>query len=412
VHFFQWITGIILCDEPHPLTKVLTALGFEDRWRSWEQFVEYGVWDERQVEEILICLTDRRAPARFAGYRLVAIDDTLARRWSPHVWGTVALKKTTRNTNLAHVVRGINWVAMGELSPGDPWGYRPLGGRVYLQHNRLPEGEVFHTRLDLAVEMLQEVQDNTAVGVLAVLDGGFARQNVLIPCAKAKRPIAVLTRPRSDARLFRPLPESPPAEGRPPRHVGRPRKWGPRLPAPKKYERWEVPFEKGSAYIYGRTRSYRCKAMSCRWSVSGPKVPVRAYVFEVKGYSKPWFLITTALDLTPAQVVEAYAARFRQEDGIRDQKQWMGMEESRAWTKKPIERTFLAQSVAMTILRLLQKDLERINGPLLRPKPEWYPSKKGTTILDLRRLLWSVRDEFSHFMREQMKLKKPLHIAA
>lgn len=411
MHFFQFVTGIILCDEPHPLTKLLTALGFEEHWRSWEQFLECGVWDERQVEEVLIRLTDRQDPARFANYRPIAVDDTLARRWSPHVWGTVTLKKATRDTNLARVVRGNNWVAMGDLAPGDPWIYRPLGGRVYLQHDRLPRNEVFKTRLELAVEMLREVQENSAAPVLAVLDGGFARQNVMIPCSASPRPIAVLTRPRVDARLYRPLSESTPGTNAAP-HAGRPRKWGQRLPSPKNHDQWETSWEEGEAYIYGRKRRFRCKRLTCRWSVSGPDIAVRAYVFEVKGYSKPWFLITTALELTPDEVVEAYAARFRQEDGIRDQKQWMGMEESRAWTKKPIWRTFLAQGVAMTMLRLLGKDLERTVGRFLRPKPGWYPHKKGTTILDLRRLLWSVRGEFSQLMREQIKLKKPLHIAA
>src|SRR5206468_4060201 len=82
----------------------------------------------------------------------------------------------------------------------------------------------------------------------------------------------------------------------------------------------------------------------CLWAVSGPDVPVHVFAFEVEGYGgEPWFVVTSALDLTAAQVLAAYAARYRQEDAIRDHKQRLGMEEVRARTKAPVPRTFLVQ---------------------------------------------------------------------
>ena len=42
-------------------------------------------------------------------------------------------------------------------------------------------------------------------------------------------------------------------------------------------------------------------------------------------YQDSWFLLTTALDLSAGQVLEAFAARFRQEDAFRDHKQRLGM---------------------------------------------------------------------------------------
>jgi len=79
-------------------------------------------------------------------------------------------------------------------------------------------------------------------------------------------------------------------------------------------------------------RKFRCRAIDCRWAVSGPDTAVRVFAFVVEGYRDPWFIVTSALDLSAAQVLEAYTARFRQEDAIRDQKQRLGMEEVRAWT--------------------------------------------------------------------------------
>ena len=81
-------------------------------------------------------------------------------------------------------------------------------------------------------------------------------------------------------------------------------------------------------------------------------MPVKAVVAEVEGYKKRFTLVTSAVELTGLQMVELFAARFRQEDGFRDLKQRLGWEECRAWTRNPIERTSQAQWVTMSLLRL------------------------------------------------------------
>jgi hypothetical protein len=114
---------------------------------------------------------------------------------------------------------------------------------------------------------------------------------------------------------------------------------------------------------------------------------VHVFVVAVPGYREPWSLVTTALDLSATQVVEAFAARFRQEDGFRDHKQRLGMEECWAWTKEPVLRTFQVQMVALTLLRLLQYRLEQTIGTgSWWSKPEWDTQKRHGSIRDLRRL--------------------------
>ncbi len=83
---------------------------------------------------------------------------------------------------------------------------------------------------------------------------------------------------------------------------------------------------------------------------AGPEVPVKAVMAKVEGYKKRFTLVTSAMGLTGLQMVELFAARFRQEDGFRDLKQRLGWEECRAWTKNPIERTSQAQWVTMSLL--------------------------------------------------------------
>ena len=110
------------------------------------------------------------------------------------------------------------------------------------------------------------------------------------------------------------------------------------MAAPQHHVYWATSWRPGQAWVYGRRRKCRSKRLGCRWTVNEPQFPVHVFVIEMASYQRPWFLVTSALDLSAAQVVEAFAARFRQEDSLRDHKQRLGMEECGAWTKEPLLR--------------------------------------------------------------------------
>lgn len=408
VRFTQWVTGTVLCWEEHTITQILTSMGLESRWRVLESFAEYGAFDCEAVERLTIQLIEDQHPARWAGYHPVALDDTKEHRTSESVWGTCTFHEpASRSPNRAETVRAHNWVVMGDLIPGQPWSYLPHTARLYFRKSQLPAGETFCKKTDWAVIMLRQVDAESAVPILGVFDGAYANATIVRPCLRPKegqRRIEVVTRLRVDARLYQPKVSNT---------KGRPRLWGKRLPAPRQHAQWDASWEKGRAYIYGRQRQFEYKEMECFWSVSGPDIMVRVFVFQVEGYDDPWYIVTSTLDLSPAQVVEAFAARFRQEDGFRDHKQRLGMEECRAWTKQPILRTFRVQMVAQTLLRLLQFQLDADcgQGAWWSP-PEWNPKKNHPSILDLRRLLWRHREDFSHFLAELEELAKVMPAAS
>jgi DDE superfamily endonuclease len=411
VRFVQWVTGMVLCWEEHTLTQVLTALGLEARWRVLEAFAEYGAWSREGVERRTMRLVEQERPARWGRYHPVALDDTKLHRTSAEVWGTCTFHEpSARSPNRAETVRAHNWVVLGDLVPGRPWTFLPQAARLYVRQSQLPTGERFQTKPALGVEMLRQANAESAAPLLAVCDGAYAVESVVTPCLNPEsgQPrIEILTRLRVDARLYHP----PGAQAQP---KGRPRKWGPRLAAPQCHCQWHVPWHQEQAWIYGRVRTFRYRQVRCYWVVSGSETPVHALVCKVAGYKRPWFLVTTALDLSPAQVVAAYAARFRQEDAFRDHKQRLGMEECRAWTKEPVLRTFQVQMVALTLLRVLQWRLDEHwgSGRWWQPPP-WNPRKVRASILDLRRLLWRYRPAFSHFLsaledREKVPQSLPL----
>src|SRR5205085_2322501 len=150
-------------------------------------------------------------------------------------------------------------------------------------------------------------------------DGAYATRTVIQPClnpAPGGRRIEVVTRLREDARLFRPLVAQAKAKGRP-------RKWGRRMAAPKHHEKWDVPWQEGEAYIYGRVR------------------------------------------------------------------------------------TFAVELVALTLMRLVRYRLDAAWGAgSWWSKPEWYRHKQHPSILDVRRLFWRYRQEFSQFLQELEDIEK------
>jgi hypothetical protein len=407
VRFVQWVTGMVLCWEEHTITQILTALGLESHWRVLEAFAEYGAWPREGIERRTMRVVEQERPARWGRYHPVALDDTKLHRTSAEVWGTCTFHEpSARSPNRAETVRAHNWVVLGDLVPGTPWTFLPQAARLYLRETQLPAGETFQTKPALGVAMVRAADSESAAPLLAVFDGAYAVESVATPCLSPEpgsRRIELLTRLRVDARLYQPLPPQP-------RPKGRRRKWGQRLPAPQRHAQWAKPWQQGTAWVYGRVRQFKYKRLVCHWAVSGPEIPVQAVVFQVVGYKAPWFLVTSALDLTAAQVVEAYAARFRQEDAFRDHKQRLGMEECRAWTKEPVLRTFQVQMVALTGLRLLQWRCEQQGGTgTWWQAPPWNPRKSRVSILDLRRLLWRHRPAFSHFLSELEELEKPHH---
>jgi hypothetical protein len=262
-----------------------------------------------------------------------------------------------------------------------------------------PDGtEAFRTKCDLVVALFR-AQARIIVGKhLGVFDGGYALRSVVRPLVlpqDGSPRVEFLTRLRHDARLY----ALPPKE-RPKGKRGPAPKWGKKLPPPRQGGRWAGPWHVGFAFAYGRSRRIRWKEVVCLWRVLGHEVPVKAIVAEVEGYKKRFTLVTSAVELTGLQMVELFAARFRQEDGFRDLKQRLGWEECRAWTQNPIERTSQAQWVTMSLLRLLQFRLEASGEVDWWFRPPWNPDKDRPSVLDAERLMRRHRGEIQRFLAE------------
>jgi hypothetical protein len=405
LRFQEWITGLVLNVEEHTITQCLVGLGRPEDWKALESFAEYGAWDQDAVERVSAELLDQAPGRQWYGYRVWAVDDSKTHRSSRDVWGTCTFHEyTARCPNRASTVRAHNWVVVGALFPRQeqPAWFLPHAGRLYFRKSQLPAGEEFHTKCELLVELMRREARLIPGKHLAVFDGAFAVASVVRPltcpdtgCAE----IAFLTRLRGDARLHAWIDEvAEAATGR----RGPRRKWGERLPPPREGGRWPGAWQAGTTWIYGRLRRVRWKEILCQWRVTGHDVLVKAVVAKVEGYRKRFTLVSTAVHLSGLQMVELFAARFRQEDGFRDLKQRLGWEECRAWTKQPILRTTYAQLLAMMLLRLLQFHLEQEEGDTWWYHPPWNERKTRPSVLDMERLFRAHQEEIKATLSDQL----------
>jgi len=398
--FVQWLSGLVLNVEEHTVTQSLVALNLPGHWKALEAFVEYGAWDREGLERTTAQLLEQAPGRRWHGYRVWAADDSKVHRSSADVWGTCTFHEyTARCPNRAGTVRAHNWLVLGALlhRADQPACFLPVAGRLYCRRRQLPPGETFQTKCQLLVTLARQQAAAVDGDHLVVFDGAFAVRSVVRSLARpteAGQPsLEFLTRLRSDAVLHAlPTPE--------PVRRGPRRKWGRRLPPPRQGGRWPGPWQQGQAWIYGRVRRVRWKEVVCLWRVFGWERPVKVVVAVVEGYRKRFTLVSSARNLSGLQLVELFAARFRQEDGFRDLKQRLGWEECRAWTKEPILRTTQAQLLVLALLRLLQFRLEAEGGESWWFHPPWNPHKSRASVLDLERLWWQHREEIQRYLAE------------
>ena len=327
---------------------------------------EYGAWD-------------RAAVAR----------QTTWHRTRAQVWGPCTVPEArARSPNRAETGRAPNGVVLGDVVPGTAWGYLPPAARLSGRQTQVPAGETVQTTTAWAVERWRQAEAASSAPIVGGGAGAYAVTTVVEPClnpAPGDRKLARLPRRRGEARLYHPVVSRARPKGRRPQG-------GERLAAPPHHVYGSTSGRAGRAWGEGRRRTCRSKPLRCRWAVSGPEIPVPVVAVAVSGSRAPWFRVTTALDRSAAQVVEACAARVRQADGVRDHTQRLGMEACRAWTKAPGRRTFQGPMVALTLLRLLQCRLDQTCGRgSWWSTPAWYAQKRHGSIRDLCRLFWRHR---------------------
>lgn len=252
---------------------------------------------------------------------VLAIDDTLTRRYGPAVEGAGTHHNPTPGPANAQYAYGHVWVTLAWLVRHPRWGTiaLPLLSKLYGRADHIAPlarwyGWQFRTKLELAGRLLPWA----AVWLSwferplwVVVDGGYAKRPFLDAAREAG--VTVVGRLRKDAALF----EVPPP--RRPGQRGRPRKYGARMSLAGR-ARHRQGWQSGEFTLYGQqvTKTYKTFLATARFVQGTIRVVI---VKEAHGWFA-WFC--TDPDATVADTLEAVADRAAIEQVFHDVKEVHG----------------------------------------------------------------------------------------
>ncbi len=269
----------------------------------------------------------------------LSVDDTLLARTGLKVIGTGMHRDPNLSSRSFPVTRwGHCWVVLcvvieSRHFPGKRFAL-PVLSRLYLNKSSAEKWRrVYRKKSDLMLEMLQCLDRHVAdsdKSLHLLGDSAFTAPAVLneIPAS-----IHVTGRLTKDARLHAAVPERMPGQ------AGRPRKRGDRLPTPQ-----ELLNTKGLQRL--TLKLYACSIQKVRIAVidaftyKSPDRKVRVVVVEhLTGGRGVEVFYSTAVDCSPAQILEHYSWRWPIEMTFQDVKQHLGIEQPENRTTLAARRT-------------------------------------------------------------------------
>jgi hypothetical protein len=405
------LSGWVLTEGTHAVTAALVATDVARRrhWAAFHRFLSRGRWSADVLGERVF----RRVISTRPGRILVIIDDTLATKKGPKIFGLGNHLDAVRSTRRQKVfVFGHCWVVLAILIRV-PFSRRawalPVLFRLYRNVQDCERRRVRHRKkTELAREMLDLVVGWSAGQRLEVAaDGAYCNDTLSrgtpdnVVFVGSMRPDAVLTTLPTTHHF---------------RQGGRRRKRGDVLRKPEKLARdGRTPWSVGHALLYGKLTRVRYKTVDAQWYRAMGTRLLRIVVVECTSGQLP-IRVFFASDptLSVEAILETYAGRWGIEVFFRDAKQHLGFADSQAWTEQAVLRTAPLVGLLYTTLVLWFADdtfSDTIAAPPLRP---WYPHKRGLAFVDVlraaqRALLRSdVLDPrcYSEDLRESAALRK------
>jgi hypothetical protein len=380
VVFAGWVrsTGI------HAVTEalVVTDVARRRHHERFHRFFSRGTWSPDHLGELLF----RRLVAWVAAEEpiLAAVDDTLAAKKGPHVFGIGCHLDAVRSTKSVRVFCfGHVWVVLSVVVRF-PFARRawavPVLFRLYrTKKDCARRGHPYRKKTLLARELVDIFATWTTGRVAHITaDSAYCNDTLMrglpptIHVIGAIRPDAVLTALPSERRTGRP---------------GRPRIRGRRLPTPKVLAQSDrTAWQRCRADLYGRVRTVYYKAIDAQWYRGSGSRLVRIVVVRVEeGAIGLRVFLSTVPTLSPKLILETYAHRWAIEVSFRDLKQHLGFADSSARTRAAVERTAPFVGYIYTTLVLWFADgawMSEIAAPPIRP---WYRHKSQFSFADVLR---------------------------
>jgi hypothetical protein len=332
------------------MTNIARSCVFVERHlASWERFLSGAQWDLRAVSQHLVTQLLQQLGSSLCLWDalLAAVDTTLIPKVRGQMPGVQKWHDHSGNPARGEALVGHHWALIGLVSS---WGTGylcwPVLARL-LPGQLKPRGFVAAPdgvqRLDcwwVVVALVRELQQWVGERPLRVVaDAYFSKASVLNPLVAAG--ITVISRLRKDAVGW---DHPAPVVGKRPR--GRPRKKG-RI--------WKLarllavePVTELTVVIYRKAERV-CVVWRDVWLRD---ITSKVQVVAIATKGTPLLLVSTDSTLSPAVIIQLYAARFSLELTLRDLKQYMGVGDYQCQSLLAINRLVHLALTACCLWRL------------------------------------------------------------
>jgi hypothetical protein len=376
-------SGWVLTRGVHAVTQSLVETSVPGRrhHEAFHRFFSRGTWDPDQVGHVLL---DWLLTLRPDVQLHLVIDDTLAPKKGPNVYGIGSHLDAVRSTKLFRVFAfGHVWVVLSVTIwvpfSRRPWAL-PILFRLYRNKKECEtHGHAYRKKTELAREMIDVVRGWVGERRLLVsMDCAYCNATVMrgLPAS-----IVVFGSMRPDAVLT-----APPVQKRK-RKAGRPPVRGRLLPKPEKVAKNDsIPWQHCKATLYGRKQVVPFKELRGQWYRATGDRLLKIIVERIDSGNiglRVFFCTDPSLSVT--EILEGYGIRWSIEQTFRDLKQLLGFADSSARKKAAVERTapFVGFIYTVLVLWFMQGTHQTtLATPPLRP---WYTHKRGLSFGDVLR---------------------------
>jgi len=375
--------GWVLTRGTHAITQTLveTSVAGRVHHERFHRFFSRGTWNPDALAHLVFERILRLLPPDCPVW--VAVDDTLAPKKGPHVFGIGTHIDAVRSTRKTRIFCfGHCWVVLAVIVPL-PFSRRawalPLLFRLYRSKKECAAKDaIYRKKTELARDMLDVLAGwvgQRRVNVTA--DSAYCNSTVTrylpsnLVLYGSMRPDAVLTDlpvPRPGAR-------------------GRPRIRGATLPKPRDIARdSNIPWQVCYAMLYGVFRTVRYKTIRAQWYRACGAQLLTIVIVKVNSGDIA-FRVFLCMDTTATveQILECYAGRWSIEVCFREMKQDLGFADSAARKAAAVERTAPFVGLIYTTLVLWFTEHARYNLLSAPPVRPWYPHKRGHSFADVLR---------------------------
>jgi hypothetical protein len=383
VSFVQVALGWLLTPGRHGVGAALVAGGLsgERHHARFHRVFSLARWEPDELGHWVFLQVLRWLPE--GAPVPVALDDTLAHKKGPKVFGLGSHLDAVRSTRRHRIFAfGHVWVTLAVVVKlpfsRRPWAL-PVLFRLYRNQKECARrGAPYRKKTELARELLA-VLAGWLAGRRCELAADSAYCNDTVTRGLPEN-LVLFGRMRPDAVLTASPPE---VSGQ--RKAGRPRLRGPTLPTPKALARDpHTPWQRLDATLYRATRSVTYTEQVAQWyRACGTRLLKIVVVPVSAGSAELHVFFCTDPAVSAVYLLERYASRWAIEVSFRDLKQLLGFGDSQARTQRAVERTAPFVGLLFTLTVLWYAEAGHRSRWDLWPVRPWYRTKLDPSFQDM-----------------------------